>query len=123
MIHQWDVTNCTVYGCDQGHHNFLISGNQLVGAPNITKIHIFKQGWGIVNTVGLLAGNKGPLRDLGLVDNTTNQVLNYDGSVSRIIHQYDRDIDFRKVLELRKRDLLAKWRGTRAEWKSHAQTQ
>jgi hypothetical protein len=55
------------------------------------------------------------------VDNTTNQVLNYDGSVSRIIHQYDRDIDFRKVLELRKRDLLAKWRGTRAKWKSHAQ--
>lgn len=117
MVHQFDVTNCTVYGCDQGHHNFLISANQLVGGPNITSVRIYEQGRGTVNTLGLLMTDDVNLTSLGVLKKD-GLVYNTDGSVSPIIHQFDRDPDLVKIMELRKNQLLQQWNERRRELKT-----
>jgi hypothetical protein len=114
MVHQFDVTNCTVYGCDQGHHNFLISANQLVGGPNITSVRIYEQGHGTVNTLGLLMTEDANLTSLGILKED-GLVYNTDGTVSPIIHQFDRDPDLVKIMELRKNKLLQEWNERRKE--------
>lgn len=119
MVHQFDVTNCTVYGCDQGHHNYLVRQNKLLGAgAAISDVEIYKQGDGIVNTLGLLVSNVGNLTDLRLL-NDQLEVLNNDRTtVSPIVHQFDRDTQFRNIIEDRKRKLLNEWKRLRSKTKS-----
>jgi hypothetical protein len=50
----------------------------------------------------------GILKEDGLVYNT-------DGTVSPIIHQFDRDPDLVKMMELRKNKLLQEWNERRKE--------
>jgi hypothetical protein len=120
MVHQFDITNCTVYGCDQGHHNYLIRQGKLVGSAqnqaevHVSSVEIYKQGEGVVNTLGLLVSNVGNLTDLELW-NDKLEVLNNDrATVSPIVHQFDRDDQFRTIIEARKRKLLNEWKKRKA---------
>lgn len=110
MVHQWDVTNCTKYGCDQGHHNYLIGENQLVAdGGGIAKVEVYKQGEGAVNTLGLLVSNVGNLTTLGLLNDKLEVTNNDRTTVSPIIHQFDRDDRFRDIMIERKQQLLDEW--------------
>eukprot|EP00546_Thalassionema_frauenfeldii_P005941 CAMPEP_0178914738 /NCGR_PEP_ID=MMETSP0786-20121207/11608_1 /TAXON_ID=186022 /ORGANISM="Thalassionema frauenfeldii, Strain CCMP 1798" /LENGTH=443 /DNA_ID=CAMNT_0020587711 /DNA_START=236 /DNA_END=1567 /DNA_ORIENTATION=+ len=96
MVHQFDLTNCTIYGCDQGHHNVLIRSRLLEGSEQVTSLHIHPQGYGVVDTVGLLLDNT-TLRSLGLLlQNET--IINFQGQISSIVHQYDRDEEMRDIM-------------------------
>jgi hypothetical protein len=99
IVSQWDDTLCIVYWCDQGQNNFLIHGHFLEGAPNLTTVVIHKQGTGVANTVGQIPETTGfSLRQHGLIDNTTDQVLNTDGTPSPIVHQFDRDEEMKNII-------------------------
>ena len=141
MIRSFDESpQCNhVTGCDQGHHNFLVySGllthkstttdevyriqGSLLPSP-ISKIIVGKQGYSIVNTLGLLAKredihHKGeqiitPLRSLGILDNETDHVLNWDGSLSPVFHQYDRDRELKSIIDQRGKNLVRQWKQRR----------
>lgn len=114
MVAQWDDTQCTIYGCDQGHHNFLVHGNYLVGAPNLTKVVIHPQGTGVANTVGNIPKYTGlSLRMHGCVDNRTDDILNKDGSPSPVVHQFDRDSEMLNIFSnLRANAFLLEWTNT-----------
>lgn len=114
MVHQYDVTKCLLYGCDQGHHNYLIRRNLLIGGSHtgdndragISHVQIYAQGDGPVNTLGILVENRGNLTDLGIL-NDKMEVLNNDRStVSPIVHQFDRDVKFLAIIRERKEQLL-----------------
>jgi hypothetical protein len=119
MVAQWDDTQCTIYGCDQGHHNFLVRGNYLEGAPNLTKVVVHPQGTGVANTVGIIPKYTGvSLRMHGYVDNTTDEILNKDGSPSPVVHQFDRDTEMSNIFtHLRANAFLLEWNNTLAEIK------
>lgn len=106
-VHQFDVTQSTRLGGDQGHHNFLIRTNKLVGIPNITNITIHEQGRGLVNTVGLIAKLRGPLSEVGVLRNGT--VWNSDGTISPVVHMFDRDQELKDIQHNRSLEELAKW--------------
>jgi hypothetical protein len=121
LVAQWDDTLCTIYGCDQGHHNFLVHGHFLEGAPNITQVVIHPQGTSVANTVGTLASQSSvSLRMRGYVDNRTHEVLNKDGSPSPVIHQFDRDEEMKGfIFGGRTRVLLLQWNKTITESQQH----
>eukprot|EP00547_Thalassionema_nitzschioides_P001202 CAMPEP_0194213292 /NCGR_PEP_ID=MMETSP0156-20130528/13721_1 /TAXON_ID=33649 /ORGANISM="Thalassionema nitzschioides, Strain L26-B" /LENGTH=451 /DNA_ID=CAMNT_0038941285 /DNA_START=203 /DNA_END=1558 /DNA_ORIENTATION=- len=108
MVHQFDRTNCTIYGCDQGHHNVLVRGHLLEGSNKVASIHIHPQGSSVVDTLGLALENT-TLRSLGLLlDNET--IVNFKGRISPIVHQYDRDEEFRGIMLERSQGWLQKLR-------------
>ena len=141
MIRSFDESpQCNhVTGCDQGHHNFLVYSGRLTDSSTttdeihriqgpqlptqISKIIVGKQGYSIVNTLGLLAKrediyHKGeqiitPLRSLGILDNKTDHVLNWDGSISPILHQYDRDPELKSIIDQRGKNLVRQWKQRR----------
>jgi len=117
MVAQWDDTLCTIYGCYQGHVNFLIHGDFLQGAPNLTKVVIHPQGTGVANSVGAMALYAGgSLREQGVVDNVTNAILNNDGRPSPVIHQFDLDEEMHLVFMIqRTNELLLEWNNTLME--------
>ena len=88
----------SIAGMDQGHHNFVVHSGRL--NSSIDQVVIEKQGYSIVNTVGIIGAVWG-LRQHGILDNATNEVLNYDGTVSPVVHQYDRDAEFTDIFEKR----------------------
>ena len=100
MITQFDNTKCKLKGCDQGFHNYLYYTNGLTGLKGIREVIEFEQGKGIINNLGMLRTK--PLREWGLL-NDSNLVLNWDGQVSAVAHQFDRDDELNKHLkEVRK---------------------
>merc|ERR1711862_849471 len=88
-----DESKTVIFGADQGFHNYLYYSNKLSNAKAISKILVQDQGLGLVN-------NMGALRDKGLsewgngriVKKTDSEitVYNWDGTVSPVVHQYDR---------------------------------
>jgi hypothetical protein len=89
MVNEWDETHTLQKGADQGFHNYLYYSNKLANAPEIRSIYVFDQGKGIINNLGALRGLK--LVDLGLYDLDTHYVYNWDGRLSPVVHQWDRD--------------------------------
>lgn len=79
----------------------------MVGIPNITNITIHEQGRGLVNTVGLIAKLRGPLSEVGLLRNGT--VWNSDGTISPVVHMFDRDQELKDIQHNRSLEELAKW--------------
>jgi hypothetical protein len=67
------------------------------------------QGEGVVNTVGNVANN--PRDKLG-------NVLNNDGTISAVIHQYDRNQDLLRSQELRQTDRPSRRDRERSVWDS-----
>ena len=96
MVAQFDDTKCKLKGCDQGFHNYLYYSNSLSGLKGVRSIVEFEQGKGLINNLGMLRVK--PLREWGLLDDN-NTVLNWDGSVSAVAHQFDRDDELNKHLK------------------------
>ena len=96
MIAQFDETKCKIIGCDQGFHNYLYYSNSLSNLIGVKEVKVFEQGTGIINNLGVLRTK--PLREWGLL-NDENTVLNWDKSVSAVVHQFDRDNELKKHLK------------------------
>ncbi len=79
---------------DQGYQNYLFyNGFFNTELGNATK---FDQGHGVVNTIGALNGfrvpkhMKGPLDTFWKIRDSEGFILNYDGTRSACVHQWDR---------------------------------
>lgn len=133
MIEEFDDTQCTIRGCDQGLHNIVLYSGKLfkrdgVRSPpvkitnytdpndssklaakivdlkpdsvnnlRIESIEYIHQGYGAVNTLRLLCmfrkPREGLLKHWNILkddkDKVAPLVLNWDGRVTPVIHQYD----------------------------------
>jgi len=90
-----DESKTVIFGADQGFHNYLYYSNKLANAEAIRRIIVQDQGLGIVNNMGALRDKS--LSEWGngkIVQKTDaypkNTVFNWDGTVSPVVHQYDR---------------------------------
>lgn len=106
MVAEFDRTNCRLMGCDQGFHNYLYYSGALAGLN--TRVH--PQGRGAINNLGAL--RKTPLSKRNILDDE-KRVLNYDGSVSPVAHQFDRDDELRQIVNQRKKEFLSDWKKER----------
>ena len=95
MVAESDDTGTKLMGADQGFHNYLYYSNKLANADTIDSITVFDQGRGTINNLGAMRTS--PLEEWGKVveqhppyDNTTMTVLNWDGTPSPVVHQFDR---------------------------------
>ena len=108
MIAQYDLTKCKRKGCDQGFHNYVAYNNVLDEINKKEGIEIkvvrVEQGHGAVNNLGILRNHK--LSDLGVYDPNTNLVLNWDKSISPIVHQFDRDDELKMFMRKKLGDLV-----------------
>jgi len=96
MLRSMDEVQCWRKGIesDQGYQNYLFYNgyfNTVMG--NATFNH---QGHGVVNTIGAMNGRrvpkdqKGPLDTFWKIRDGQGYILNYDGSRSAVVHQWDR---------------------------------
>jgi len=98
MVAEADETGTVLMGSDQGFHNRLYYSQKLANADSIHDIVVFDQGAGIVNNLAALRSK--PLEEWGngkLVEKTANGggfvVKNWDGTISPVVHQFDRHKD------------------------------
>mmetsp|Transcript_30807 Transcript_30807/g.50880 ORF Transcript_30807/g.50880 Transcript_30807/m.50880 type:complete len:481 (-) Transcript_30807:62-1504(-) len=89
MVNEWDETLVLQKGTDQAFHNYLYYSNKLQNVKEIRSVTVFDQGKGIINNLGALRDLK--LVDLGVYKVEERLVYNWDGSVSPVVHQWDRD--------------------------------
>lgn len=96
MLHSMDTVKCWLKGIesDQGYQNYLFyNGHFNTPAGNAT---LYKQGYGMVNTIGAMNGyrvpkeKKGPLDTFWKIRDPQGYILNYDGTRSACVHQWDR---------------------------------
>lgn len=90
MLSEMAVT-ATLSGCDardQGHLNYLYYAGKL--ASRGVRVEAEPRGFGIVNTVGYITRHRTGKRITAFCDPKTGQVLNNDGTVSAVVHQFDR---------------------------------
>lgn len=109
MVAEADETGTVLMGSDQGFHNRLYYSSKLLNADKIHDIVVFDQGTGIVNNLGALRtqaletwGNGKIVKTTQQDGQTIYQVLNWDGTPSPVVHQFDRhkalsDYFFKKV--------------------------
>jgi len=88
-----DESKTVIFGADQGFHNYLYYSNKLANTKAISRILVQDQGLGFVNNMGALRDKK--LHEWGngrIVEKTDSAftVYNWDGTVSPVVHQYDR---------------------------------
>ena len=107
MIAEFDKTKCKQKGCDQGFHNYLHYSGGLSNVKGIREVKVFDQGKGIINNLGALRAK--PLSERGVLNNSTMQVINWDGSVSAVAHQFDRDDELNKYIKQKKADYVRQW--------------
>lgn len=96
MLHSMDTVKCWLKGIesDQGYQNYLFyNGHFNTEMGNATLYH---QGTGVVNTIGAMNGYrvpkemKGPLDTWWKVRDKEGFIINYDGTRSACVHQWDR---------------------------------
>ncbi|VEU41447.1 unnamed protein product [Pseudo-nitzschia multistriata] len=92
-----DESKTVIFGADQGFHNYLYYSNKMANAEAISQILVQDQGLGLVNNMGALRdkplsewGNGRMLQEEASEAHPQNTVFNWDGTVSPIVHQYDR---------------------------------
>ena len=102
MVNQWDTSQCTIYGCDQGHVNFLVHGNFLVGSPNIEEVIIEHFGDSFVMSLALHIMYGQNLRKAKLLQGGSDNILNKKGKLAAIVHQFGKDAELRKIFEGKK---------------------
>lgn len=104
MVGESDASKTVIFGADQGFHNYLYYSSKLKNTKMIRRILVQDQGLGIINNLGALRdkdlsqwGNgrilqNRPISAKGDNDDDTkkNVILNWDGTISPIVHQYDR---------------------------------
>lgn len=94
MVAEADETGTVIMGSDQGFHNRLHYSNKLANADRIHAIVVFDQGTGIVNNMAALRSKS--LDEWGNGQIVTRlpdggfEVKNWDGSISPVVHQFDR---------------------------------
>ena len=103
MVGESDTTGTVLAGADQGFHNYLYYSHKFQYTETIHSIIVFDQGQGIVNNMGALRTKE--LREWGngnIIQVTTDEaeanprkkhsyiVLNWDGTPSPVVHQFDR---------------------------------
>lgn len=91
LVNEWDETDIKMTGADQGFHNYLYYSGKLANSPNITKLVVWEQGKGIINNLGALRTKE--FWEWGFYNNQTKQIYNWDGTLSPVAHQWDRDKD------------------------------
>jgi len=111
MVAEFDETKCKMKGCDQGFHNYLLYSHKLDGAAGIRSVKVHAQGDGIINNLGVMRTK--PLSEWGIFDVDRKEVLNWDKSVSPVVHQFDRDNELNNVIKERKRQMAKKWKEQR----------
>lgn len=89
LQNEWDETDIMMTGADQGFHNYLYYSGKLKNSATISKLVVWEQGKGIINNLGALRTKK--FVDWGIYDEANVVVYNWDGTVSPVVHQYDRD--------------------------------
>eukprot|EP00566_Odontella_aurita_P010917 CAMPEP_0113538764 /NCGR_PEP_ID=MMETSP0015_2-20120614/7547_1 /TAXON_ID=2838 /ORGANISM="Odontella" /LENGTH=407 /DNA_ID=CAMNT_0000438375 /DNA_START=225 /DNA_END=1448 /DNA_ORIENTATION=+ /assembly_acc=CAM_ASM_000160 len=109
MVKQWDDTRCKMKGCDQGYHNYLYYSGLLENAGGIGDIFVHKHGEGVFNNLGALRNS--PFRTQGLLQNGTDLVLNWDGSVAPVAHQFDRDKELGEIMRNRASQIVSELKG------------
>lgn len=96
MLKSMDSVKCWLKGIesDQGYQNYLFyNGHFNTDLGNAT---LFHQGTGVVNTIGAMNGfrvpkdQKGPLDTFWKIRDKEGWVMNYDGTKSACVHQWDR---------------------------------
>jgi hypothetical protein len=103
MVGESDTTGTVLAGADQGFHNYLYYSYKFQYTETIHSIVVFDQGQGIVNNMGALRTKKlhewgnGNIIKVTTDETETNprkkhsyQVLNWDGTPSPVVHQFDR---------------------------------
>lgn len=108
MVQQFDLTKCKKKGCDQGFHNYLHYYNKLVDTSGIDRVVVYDQGKGAVNNLGAM--KEKPLKEWGVLDIDRNLILNWDKSVSPVVHQVDRDNDLRMISNAKRKAYVKHWR-------------
>lgn len=89
MVNEWDETDIKMTGADQGFHNYLYYSGKLTHSATISKLVVWEQGKGIINNLGALRTKK--FSEWGFYNEATYDVFNWDGTLSPVVHQYDRD--------------------------------
>lgn len=89
MVNEWDENDIKMTGADQGFHNYLYYSGKLTNSATISKLVVWEQGKGIINNMGALRTKK--FVEWGIYDEDQAVVYNWDGTVSPVVHQYDRD--------------------------------
>jgi hypothetical protein len=89
IISEDDETPVRMTGSDQGFHNYLYYSNKLRNVRAIDSLKVWEQGKGLINNLGALRIKT--LEDWGIYNPQTHQVFNWDGSLSAVAHQWDRD--------------------------------
>lgn len=89
LVNEWDETDIKMTGADQGFHNYLYYSGKLTNCKTISKLVVWEQGKGIINNLGALRTM--PFSQWGFYDNSTHKVYNWDGNLSPVAHQWDRD--------------------------------
>lgn len=110
MVTEFDETKCVLKGCDQGFHNYLYYSHKLENVPGINEIILHEQGHGVINNLAALRSKT--LREQKVFDKN-NKVLNWDGSISPVAHQGDRDDEVRIFMNQMKKDYLQEWRNNK----------
>ena len=90
MLSEMTVT-ATISGCDardQGHLNYLYYAGKL--SSRGVQVEAEPRGFGIVNTVGYITRHRTGKPITAFCNPETGQVLNDDGSISAVVHQFDR---------------------------------
>jgi len=91
LVNEWDETDIKMTGADQGFHNYLYYTGKLAGSATIDKLVVWEQGKGIINNLGALRTKE--FWEWGFYNNRTKEVYNWDGTLSPVAHQWDRDKD------------------------------
>jgi len=73
----------------------------------IEKVIVVPQGEGVINNLGILRSTL--LSELGLYNKDKQLVLNVDGTVSPVVHQYDRDAELSELMRSRLRKMTHEW--------------
>lgn len=102
MVNQWDTTKCTIIGCDQGHFNFLVHGNFLVGSPGIEKVDVVPFDESFVISLAIQVAYSHSLRHARIVQGGSNYVLNKKGKPAAIAHQFDKDPELKQIYDTKK---------------------
>lgn len=114
MVNQWDTSLCTIYGCDQGHVNFLVHGNFLIGSPHIEGVEIGKFGQSFVMSLALQIIYGKNLRKGKIVQGGTDNVMTQKGELAAVIHQFDKDAELKAIYDGKKTEpFLKDWEETR----------
>jgi hypothetical protein len=116
MVNEWDETDIKMTGADQGFHNYLYYSGKLASSKSISKLVVWEQGKGIINNLGALRTKT--FEEWGFYDPANHQVYNWDGTLSPVAHQWDRD---KHLHDYYQRNAFKQWtRQFEAELKKNA---